>query len=31
MANLTENLKDSMPATCPREFEIPTAMTIQEI
>ena len=31
MANLTENLKDSMTATFPREFDIPNAMTIQEI
>ena len=31
MANLTENLKDSMTATFPREFDIPSAMTIQEI
>lgn len=29
--NLTENLKDSMTATFPREFDIPNAMTIQEI
>ena len=27
MANLTENLKDSMTATFPREFDIPNAMT----
>ncbi len=31
MANLTENLKDAMTATFPREFDIPNAMTIQEI
>ena len=31
MANLTGNLKDSMTATFPREFDIPNAMTIQEI
>ena len=31
MANLTGNLKDSMTATFPREFDIPDAMTIQEI
>ena len=31
MANLTENLKDSVTATFPREFDIPNAMTIQEI
>lgn len=31
MANLTENLKDSMTATFPREFDIPNAMTIQKI
>ena len=31
MNNLTGNLKDSMTATFPREFDIPNAMTIQEI
>lgn len=31
MANLTGNLKDSMTATFPREFDIPNPMTIQEI
>ena len=31
MSNLTGNLKDSMTATFPREFDIPNAMTIQEI
>ena len=31
MANLTENLKDAMTATFPREFDIPNAMTTQEI
>lgn len=31
MANLTENLKVAMTATFPREFDIPNAMTIQEI
>ena len=31
MANLTGNLKDSMTATFPREFDIPNAMTIERI
>lgn len=31
MANLTGNLKDSMTATFPREFDIPNAMTLGEI
>ena len=31
MANLTGNLKDSVTATFPREFDIPNAMTLGEI